>query len=73
MSNVSNLEQQLIAAQEVLMHLQHEFEQLHQVVLAQQNEIDDLKREVRKLNDAFEAAGQSDQFPTPEEDRPPHY
>ncbi len=73
MSSVSDFAQQLIAAQEVLMHLQHEFEQLHQVVLAQQNEIDDLKRELRKFKDSFESAAQADQFPTPEEDRPPHY
>ncbi len=55
------------------MHLQHEFEQLHHVVLSQQTEIADLQRELRKLKDGFEAAGQSDPFPTPEEDRPPHY
>ena len=69
----AGLEQQLIAAQELLMHLQYEFEQLHHVVIAQQGEIVDLQREVRKLKDSIEGSTQADQFPTPEEDRPPHY
>ncbi len=73
MSDLSSLQQQLIAVQETVMHLQHEFEQLHQVVLAQQQEVTLLRREIRSVKDVLENLEEGAPFPSPSEDRPPHY
>jgi len=73
MSSESNWQAQLIAVQELVMHLQHEFEQVHQVVLAQADELASLRRELGQMRDEVLNNLQGDKFPTPAEDRPPHY
>lgn len=70
---MSDLAQQLISVQEMVMHLQHELSQIHEVVLAQRDEITELRSTVGKLLGQFEQLVDGDAFPNPQEDRPPHY
>ncbi len=70
---MSNVAQQLIAVQESVMHLQHELSQIHEVVLAQRDEIEELRRNLTKLLGQFEDFVEGNPFPSPVEDKPPHY
>lgn len=70
---MSDVAQQLIAVQESVMHLQHELSQIHEVVLAQRDEIDELRRNLAKLLGQFEDLVEGNPFPSPLEDKPPHY
>ena len=72
MTNPDPAEDPLIAVESALAHLQHDFEQLQSVVLAQQTEIESLRRELELLR------SRTDRFHEPEmppahEERPPHY
>ncbi len=70
---MSDVARQLIDVQELVTHLQHELQQIHEVVLAQQSELTSLRREISKVKGQFEGLAEATQFPSPEEDRPPHY
>jgi len=67
------LHDQLIAAQETLMHQQNDLQQMHEVLLTQQNEIDELRKAIEQLRSDMETGPEENRFPTPEEDKPPHY
>lgn len=64
---------QMIALQELVMHMQRELEHMHDVLISQAAEIDELRRNLAKLRDDVAVGIQGDKFPTPAEDRPPHY
>ena len=70
---MSDIARQLIDVQELVTHLQHELQQIHEVVLSQQSDISALRREISQLKGQFEGLAENTQFPSPEEDRPPHY
>lgn len=70
---MSDVARQLIDVQELVTHLQHELQQIHEVVLSQQSELTALRREISKLKGQFDGLAEGVPFPTPEEDRPPHY
>lgn len=57
----------------LLMHLQHEFDLLGQVVWRQQAEIDALKKELQRVNEQFVTQGDSPEIRDPQAEQPPHY
>lgn len=65
-------EDRLVVAESALAHLQHDFEQLHSVVLAQQTEIEKLRRELELLRGRVSRFDEED-LPDEREERPPHY
>lgn len=70
---LTELHQQFIAIQESLTLLQRDVDDLNDVVLGQQRELESLRRENRRLEGRLERMLESDNFPSPEEDKPPHY
>lgn len=72
-SSESSLRDEFVATQELLMHMQHELEQIHEVALAQQKQIDALTRAQKRLEQRIEETGSSSDMPSPLEERPPHY
>ena len=70
---MTDVARQLIDVQELMTHLQHELQQIHEVVLSQQSEIAALRREISKLKGQFEGLAEVSPFPSADEDRPPHY
>jgi uncharacterized coiled-coil protein SlyX len=67
------LQQQFVAMQESLTLLQRDVDDLNEVVLGQQREVEGLRRENLRLEGRLERMLESDSFPSPEEDKPPHY
>lgn len=57
----------------LLMHLQHDCEQLGQVVWRQQAELDALRRELAKLNERLDDLSEEPEVRDPLAERPPHY
>ena len=57
----------------LLMHLQHEFDLLGQVVWRQQAEIDALKKELQRLNEQLVTQPDGPEFRDPQAEQPPHY
>ena len=57
----------------LLMHLQHEFELLGQVVWRQQAEIDVLKTELQQLDARFVTLADGPEVRDPQSEQPPHY
>ena len=57
----------------LLTHLQHDFEQLSQVVFRQQAEIDALKTEVAKLSTRIVTLADDPEVRDPQDEKPPHY
>lgn len=70
---IAQLSAQVIALQELVMHQQRELELMHEALLAQKRDMETLGRRVIKTEDLLQRAVQGDNFPSPEEDRPPHY
>jgi uncharacterized coiled-coil protein SlyX len=67
------LQQQFLTMQESLMHLQHDQQQMHEVLLAQQEEIGRLNASLAKVNGNMERLLSAEEMPTLEDDKPPHY
>ncbi|MGZ0169124.1 MAG: SlyX family protein [Planctomycetales bacterium] len=67
------LQQQWLSMQETLMHLQHDQQQMHDVLLAQQEEIGRLNANLSKVNGDMERLLSAEESPTLEDDKPPHY
>jgi len=57
----------------LLMHVQHDFEQLSQVVFRQQAEIDALKTELAKLSTRIVTLADNPEVRDPQDEKPPHY
>ena len=67
------MQEQWYAMQETVSHLQRDLEQMHEVLLAQRDEIDRLRGKLAQVDGNVERLMSGESFPTPEEDRPPHY
>jgi uncharacterized coiled-coil protein SlyX len=65
--------QQFQTMQESLMHLQHDQQQMHEVLLAQQEEIGRLNANLAKVNGSMERLLSAEETPTLEDEKPPHY
>lgn len=66
-------ERDAVATQETLTHMQRELEQMHEVLLAQQQQIDGLRVSLRRVEDRLEQQATPDALPPALEERPPHY
>lgn len=64
---------ELIVVQETLMHQQRDLQQMHEVLLSQQNEIEELRKELEQLRGDVQTQLGEDRPPNPEEEKPPHY
>lgn len=67
------LQQQFLTMQESLMHLQHDQQQMHEVLLAQQEEIGRLNANLAKVNGNMERLLSTEESPALEDEKPPHY
>lgn len=67
------LQTQWLTMQEALMHLQHDQQQMHEVLLAQQEEIGRLNASLAKVNGNMERLLAAEEAPSPEDEKPPHY
>lgn len=54
-------------------HLQHDFDQLHQTLLAVQEDLRLMTSGIRRLADRVDRIGDETEPRSPEEERPPHY
>lgn len=67
------LQDDLIAVQESLMHQQRDLQQMHEVLLSQQTEIEELRKEVEQLRSDLRTQAGDEQPPDPVDEKPPHY
>ncbi|GAB4136811.1 MAG: hypothetical protein Tsb009_04020 [Planctomycetaceae bacterium] len=73
MSNPNPADERRISVESIIAHLQHDIEQLSQVVLRQQAEIDELKLTLEKLESRIDKSDESPENRDLEDERPPHY
>lgn len=71
MSN--SLEERIIKLETIVMHLQHDIEQLNAATLAQQKEIKSLKQYIERLQSRLDQADDDPEARDLREERPPHY
>ncbi len=64
--------QRLEQVESAIMHLQHDFESLNEMLLHQQKAIGELRKSIEKLSASVETLG-DDADRNPEDERPPHY
>lgn len=67
------LQNDLIAVQESLMHQQRDLQQMHEVLLSQQTEIEELRKEVAQLRNDLQTQLGDEQSTDPVDEKPPHY
>ena len=64
----------LIRVESALMHIEHDLGQMHQAILAQQREIDAIRRILERFETAIEREAQlSSEVRDPASEKPPHY
>lgn len=68
-----NADTNVIATQELLTHMQHELQQMHDVILNQQKQIDELTRSLSRLEIRLDDAVSANDLPSPLDEKPPHY
>lgn len=66
-------EQRLVELESLVMHLQNDLEQMHQVILQQQKELEALRRQIEKLEGRVEIAEQGPEERDPLQELPPHF
>ncbi|MBC7816392.1 MAG: SlyX family protein [Planctomycetaceae bacterium] len=71
--SVPTADDRVVNVELLLMHVQHDFEQLSQVVFRQQAEIDTLKTEVAKLSTRIVTLTDDPEVRDPQDEKPPHY
>ena len=74
--NTSRLEEliaRLTQVESVLMHLQHDVEQLNEAVLQQNAIVDTLGKSLKLMDSRMGALEVEDEGPDPLQDKPPHY
>lgn len=74
--NTSRLEEliaRLTQVESVLMHLQHDVEQLNEALLQQNAIVDTLGKSLKLLDSRMGALEVEDEGPDPLQDKPPHY
>lgn len=71
---VSNADDRLTSVELLLTHLQHDFEQLSQVVFKQQAELDALRKELVLLDTrVVTLSTEAPEVRDPQAEKPPHY
>ena len=69
----SDVDARLVQIESLLMHMQHDVEQLSTAVIEQQAELDALKRQLSRMQAALDAAAAEPETRDPQQERPPHY
>jgi SlyX protein len=69
----SDADARLVQIESLLMHMQHDVEQLSTAVIEQQAELDAVKRQLSRLQAALDAADAEPESRDPQQERPPHY
>jgi len=72
MEPLDSLSDRLVRVETTLMHLEHDFEQLHEVVLSQSRQIEDLRRSLERLQSLLDQEGPAE-VRDPAAEKPPHY
>ena len=73
MSPADNLHERVTTLEMLVMHLQHDLEQLNSVVIEQQVELQTLQRLFGRLEARFDQFDPQPEPRDPLEERPPHY
>ena len=68
-----NPEDRLTNVELLLTHLQHDLEQLSQVVFRQQAELDSLRKELTTLDSRVVTLAENPEIRDPQAEQPPHY
>ncbi len=63
----------LTAVESLLMHLQHDLDQLHEAILGSRRDVDDLRRELGRLRRDVERLESPPETRDPKLEKPPHY
>ena len=63
----------LVHLESLIAHLQRESEQMHEVILAQQKEIDSRRGDVKRLEARLDGTAAEPERHDPIDERPPHY
>ncbi|HAH44572.1 SlyX family protein [Gimesia sp.] len=72
-SCLEELVARLTQVESILMHLQHDVEQLNEAVLQQNTSVDSLSKTLKRLDSRLGALEAEDEGPDPVQDKPPHY
>jgi SlyX protein len=67
------MEERVIELESAVAHLQHELDQINEVVLRQQAEVHALTNTLRRLEGRLALLSQEPEERLPSEERPPHY
>lgn len=73
LSSERDLSERVTTLEMLVMHLQHDLEQLNSVVLRQQTELQSLQRMFGRLEARFDRFEPHEDRRDPLEERPPHY
>jgi SlyX protein len=73
MADADRQVERLTELEMLVMHLQHDLEQMNEVVLRQQAEIDKLKTTISRLQEDLSGLAEDQDGAGPPLERPPHY
>ncbi len=73
MSENSLSDERLTAIETLLMHMQHELEQLNSALLGQQRDTDALRKDLDRLRGHIERLETAPEARDPKLEKPPHY
>lgn len=73
MASADNLPDRVQSLEMMLMHMQHDVEQLNEVILSQQNEIRALRALIERFEGRLEDALRDPEVRDIEAEKPPHY
>jgi SlyX protein len=71
--SATNADERLTNVELLLTHLQHDLEQLSQVVFRQQSELDALRKELALLDSRVVTLAEGPELRDPLAEKPPHY
>lgn len=72
-SRLEELSSRLTQIESVLMHLQHDVEQLNTAILHQNGVLDGLNKSMKVLDTRLGALEEEDEGRDPHQEKPPHY
>ena len=73
MSTPDGMQERIIELETAIAHIQHDFEQLNEMVVRQQTELADLRRLIGRLEGELERFSEGPEKRDPLSERPPHY
>ncbi len=68
-----SLQQRVIELETLVMHLQHDLEQMHQVLIQRAADFETLHEKLQRLEGRMEGTDELPPLPDALDDRPPHY